>query len=99
MSTKSTAPAACLVIEGNAVTSDQQIGTDMSLVTSKILQWSDVSKPTFMSLLHRSKKEVLDTADPQQVPTPGVDRNALANDVVDRVPLSLWLKRDQVKTK
>jgi hypothetical protein len=29
MPTKSTAPAACLIIEGNAVTSDQQIGTDL----------------------------------------------------------------------
>jgi hypothetical protein len=29
MPVKSTAPAACLVIEGNAVTSDQQIGTDL----------------------------------------------------------------------
>jgi hypothetical protein len=28
--TKSTAPAACLVIEGNAVTSNQQIETDLS---------------------------------------------------------------------
>jgi hypothetical protein len=27
MTAKSTAPAACLVIEGNTVTSDQQIGT------------------------------------------------------------------------
>jgi hypothetical protein len=29
MPAKSTAPAACLVIEGNAVTTDQQIGTDL----------------------------------------------------------------------
>jgi hypothetical protein len=29
MSAKSTTPAACLVIEGNAVTTDQQIGTDL----------------------------------------------------------------------
>jgi hypothetical protein len=29
MPAKSTAPAACLVIEGNAVTSNQQIGTDL----------------------------------------------------------------------
>jgi hypothetical protein len=49
--------------------------------------------------LHKSKKEVLDIADPQQVPTPGVDRNALTNDVAARVPLSQWLKRDEVKTK
>jgi hypothetical protein len=45
------------------------------------------------------KKDVLDTVDPQQVPTPGVDRNVLANDVAARVPLSQWLKRDEVKTK
>jgi hypothetical protein len=29
MSTTSTTPAACLVIEGNTVTTDQQIGTDL----------------------------------------------------------------------
>jgi hypothetical protein len=29
MPTKSTTPATCLVIEGNAVTADQQIGTDL----------------------------------------------------------------------
>jgi hypothetical protein len=56
------------------------------LITSKILQRSDVSKPTFASPLHRSKKEVLDVTDLQQVPTPGVDRNVLANDVAARVP-------------
>jgi hypothetical protein len=55
--------------------------------------------PTFVSLPHRSKKEVLDTVDLQQVLTPGVDRNVLANDVAARVPLSQWLKRDEVKTK
>jgi hypothetical protein len=49
--------------------------------------------------MHRSKKEVLNTAVPQQVPTPGVDQNVLANDVIARVPLSQWLKRDEVKTK
>jgi hypothetical protein len=52
----------------------------------------------FVPPLPRSK-EVLDTADPQQVPTPGVDRNVLTNNVVTRVPLSQWLKRDEVKTK
>jgi hypothetical protein len=31
MLAKSTAPAACIVIEGNAVTTDQQIGTDHRL--------------------------------------------------------------------
>jgi hypothetical protein len=47
----------------------------------------------------RLKKEVLDIADPQQVPTPGADQNILANDAVAMVPLSWWLKRDKVKTK
>jgi hypothetical protein len=42
----------------------------------------------FVSPLHRSKKEVPDIADPQQVPTPEVDRNVLDNDVAARVPLS-----------
>jgi hypothetical protein len=68
-------------------------------ITLKILQRSDVSKPTFASPLLRSRKEVLDTAGPQQVPTPGVDWNVLANDVVARVPSIQWLKRDEVKTK
>jgi hypothetical protein len=36
--------------------------------------------------LLRSKKEVLDTADLQQVLTAEVDRSVLANDVVARVP-------------
>jgi hypothetical protein len=49
--------------------------------------------------LPRSKKEALDTVDPRQVLIPGVDRNILANDVADRVPLSQWLKRDEVKMK
>jgi hypothetical protein len=31
------------------------------------------------------KKEVLDTVDPREVPTPGVDRNVLANDAAARV--------------
>jgi hypothetical protein len=33
MPVTSTAPAACLVIEGNAVTTNQQIGADLSLKT------------------------------------------------------------------
>jgi hypothetical protein len=33
MPATSTAPAACLVIEGNTVTTDQQIETDLSLET------------------------------------------------------------------
>jgi hypothetical protein len=68
-------------------------------ITLKILQRSDVFKPTSVSPRPRSKKEVIDTTDPQQVPTPGVDRNVLANDVAARVPLSQWLKRDEAKTK
>jgi hypothetical protein len=51
------------------------------------------------SLPLRSKKEVLDTANPQQVPTPGADRSVLASDVVAKVPSTRWLKRDEVKTK
>jgi hypothetical protein len=70
-----------------------------ALTISKILWRYDTFKPTFMSPLHISKKEALDTADSQQVPTPGVDQNVLANDVAARVPLSQWLKRDEVKTK
>jgi hypothetical protein len=65
----------------------------------KILQRYDVFKPTSASPLLKSKKEVLDTADPQEVPTPGVDRNVLANDIVARVPSTRWLKRDEAKTK
>jgi hypothetical protein len=41
----------------------------------------------FVSPLPRLKKEVLDREDPQQVPTPGVDRNVLADDIAARVPL------------
>jgi hypothetical protein len=44
------------------------------------------------------KKEVLDIVDPRQVLIPEADRNILANDAVARVPLSRWLKRDEVKT-
>jgi hypothetical protein len=46
-----------------------------------------------MSPPPRSKKEVLD------IVGPGADRNILANDAVARVPLSQWLKRDEVKMK
>jgi hypothetical protein len=52
-----------------------------------------------VSLLLRSKKEVLDTADPQQVPTPEADRSVLASDVVARVPSTQWLKKVEAKTK
>jgi hypothetical protein len=53
----------------------------------------------FASPLLRSKKEVPDTADPRQVPTPGADRSVLANDVVARVPSTRWLKKVEAKTK
>jgi hypothetical protein len=42
----------------------------------------------FSSLLLRLKKEVLDTADLQQVLTLEVDWSVLANNVVARVPLT-----------
>jgi hypothetical protein len=45
------------------------------------------------------KKEVLDTADPQKVPTPEADRSILASDVVAKVPSTRWLKKDEAKTK
>jgi hypothetical protein len=45
------------------------------------------------------KKKVLDIVDPRQVPIPGADRIILANNAAARVPLSQWLKRDEVKTK
>jgi hypothetical protein len=51
------------------------------------------------SLLPRSKKEALDIVNPQQVLILGVDRNILANDITARVPLSWWLKRNEVKMK
>jgi hypothetical protein len=66
---------------------------------SKILRWYDVFKLTSTSPLPRLKKEVLDIVNPRQVPIPGGDRNILANDAATRVPLSRWLKRDEVKTK
>jgi hypothetical protein len=65
----------------------------------KILRWSNVFKLTFASPLRISKKEALDTVDPHQVLTPRVDQNILATDAAARVPLSPWLKRDEVKTK
>jgi hypothetical protein len=65
----------------------------------KIPQWSGVSKPTSVSPLLRSKKEVLDTADLPQVLIPEVDLNVLDSDVVARVPFTQWLKRDEVKMK
>jgi hypothetical protein len=52
-----------------------------------------------VSLSLRSKKEVLDTVDQQQVPTPGADRNVPANDVAARAPSTQCPKRDEAKTK
>jgi hypothetical protein len=49
--------------------------------------------------LLRLKKEVLDIVDQQQVPTPEANQNILTNDSIAMVPLSWWLKRDEVKTK
>jgi hypothetical protein len=51
------------------------------------------------SQLLKSKKEVLDIADPQQVPAPEEDRSARASDIVARVPSARWLKKDEAKTK
>jgi hypothetical protein len=51
------------------------------------------------SQLLRSKKKVLDTAYPQQVPTPEADRSARASDVVAMLPSTWWLKKDKAKTK
>jgi hypothetical protein len=65
----------------------------------KTLRWYDVFKPMSASPPLRSKKEVLDTVDPQQVPTPEVDQNDLANDVAAMGPSTHWPKKDEVKTK
>jgi hypothetical protein len=51
------------------------------------------------SLLLRSKTEVLDTVDLQQVLTPEAERSVLASDVVARVPSTQWLKKVEAKTK
>jgi hypothetical protein len=45
------------------------------------------------------KKEVLDTADLQQVLTPEVDQSILSSNVVARVPSTQWLKKVEAKTK
>jgi hypothetical protein len=54
-----------------------------------------------MSVLQllRSRKEAPDTVDLQQVPIPEADRSILASDVVDRVPSTRWLNKEEVKTK
>jgi hypothetical protein len=67
--------------------------------TSKVLLRYDNFKRMSVSLPLRLKKQVLDIVDQQQVPTPGADRNILANDAAAMVPFSRWLKRDEVKTK
>jgi hypothetical protein len=67
--------------------------------TSKIPHWSDAYKPTSTSQLLRLKKEVLNTADLQQVPTPEVDQSVLTSNVVARVPSTRWLKKVEAKTK
>jgi hypothetical protein len=62
-------------------------------------QQSGTSKP--MSALQplRLKKEVLDTADPRQVPIPEANQSVLDSDVEARVLLTRWLKKGEVKTK
>jgi hypothetical protein len=54
-----------------------------------------------MSVLQllRSKKQALDTADLRQAPILEADRSALDSGVVARVPLTLWLKKGEAKTK
>jgi hypothetical protein len=47
----------------------------------------------------RLKKEVLDTADPRQVPIPEANQSVLDSDVEARVLLTRWLKKGEVKTK
>jgi hypothetical protein len=47
----------------------------------------------------KSKKEVPDTADLQQHPTPEADRCVLVSDIIARVLSTRWLKKVGVKTK
>jgi hypothetical protein len=68
-------------------------------ITSKTLQQSDASKLTSVSPLPRLKKEVPDTTDPRQVPTPGVDQSILVSDDVATVPSTQWLKKVEAKMK
>jgi hypothetical protein len=51
------------------------------------------------SPLLKSKEEVMDIADPQQVPTPEADWSVLARDIVVRVPSTRWLRKVEEKTK
>jgi hypothetical protein len=64
-----------------------------------ILQRSDASKPMSVLQLLRSKKEAVDTVDLRKVPILEADRSVLASDVVARVPLTRWLKKEEAKTK
>jgi hypothetical protein len=52
-----------------------------------------------MSLLLKSKKEVLDTADSRHAPTPEADRSILASDIIAMAPSTWLLKRDEAKMK
>jgi hypothetical protein len=49
--------------------------------------------------LLRSKNGALDTVDRSRALTLGADQNTLVSDVATMVPLSSWLKRDEVNTK
>jgi hypothetical protein len=71
----------------------------LSYTTLKILQRSGASKPMSVLQLLRSKKEALDTVDLRQVPIPEADRSVLTSDVVAKVPLTRWLKKEEEKTK
>jgi hypothetical protein len=53
----------------------------------------------FVLQLLRSRKEALDTVDLRQVPIPEADQSVLISDVVARVPLTRWMKKEEVKTK
>jgi hypothetical protein len=72
--------------DGLEVYKSPQTNLEAALATLKIPKWSDVSKQTSASPLLRSKKEVPDTADLQQVLTPEADQSVLDSDVIARVP-------------
>jgi hypothetical protein len=65
----------------------------------RILLQYGVFKLVSVSPQPRSKKWALYTADRLQALTPEAGQNTLAKDFVAMVPLSPWLKRDEVKTK
>jgi hypothetical protein len=86
--------------DGREVYNSPQTNLGAALAALNHLEDSpDVFKLTSVSPSLKLKKKVLDIVDQQQVPTTGADQNILANDVVTMVPLSRWLKRDEVKTK